>query len=342
MELGNNIKELRKQKGLRQEQLAEAMGVSTASVSKWETNQSYPELTLLAELADFFEVSIDTLVGHSLNADRMEALIAQMEKAVENRDDETAASLCKKILRNYPNSDRAVDTCADCYYRLFIYTNKKIYMEHCIAQTKRLMSLKQGEPERERLERIHYLGNQYGLLQQWDTAKEYYEQSNVSGSSDASIAECLLKQGQQRKAIGLLSDVLAKSVFRQFQAVNILADCWLDLGETETACAALKWAYTVMESIRYNPTTMLLLQVKLAGHYQDLGKLDAAEEAIRKAAALVKDNSPQEVAATAEFLQIENAKKMLISMPESNREMLMDLIAPMGGKFVDIANEVLQ
>ena len=76
MELGNNIKELRKQKGLRQEQLAEAMGVSTASVSKWETNQSYPELTLLADLADFFEVSIDTLIGHNLSADRLEALIA--------------------------------------------------------------------------------------------------------------------------------------------------------------------------------------------------------------------------------------------------------------------------
>lgn len=115
MELGNNIKELRKKKGLRQEQLAEAMGVSTASVSKWETNQSYPELTLLAELADFFEVSIDTLIGHNLSADRLEALISQMGKAADDRDEELAASLCEKILRNYPNSAHAVDACADCY-----------------------------------------------------------------------------------------------------------------------------------------------------------------------------------------------------------------------------------
>ena len=81
MELGNNIRNIRKQRGLRQEQLAEAMGVSVAAVSKWETNQSFPELTVLAELADFFEVSMDTLVGHSLKADRMEEMIAQIETA---------------------------------------------------------------------------------------------------------------------------------------------------------------------------------------------------------------------------------------------------------------------
>ena len=149
MELGNNIKELRKQKGLRQEQLAEAMGVSTASVSKWETNQSYPELTLLAELADFFEVSIDTLIGHSLNADRLEALIAQMEKAANDHEEEIATALCEKILRNYPNNDRAVEACSSCYYKLFIHTDKKVYMERCIVQTKRLMSLKQGEPDKD-------------------------------------------------------------------------------------------------------------------------------------------------------------------------------------------------
>ena len=341
MELGNNIKELRKRKGLRQEQLAEAMGVSTASVSKWETNQSYPELTLLAELADFFEVSIDTLIGHNLSADRMETLIAQMEKAVDDRDEETAASLCEKILRNYPNNSRAVEACSDGYYNLYIYTSKKPYMEHCIAQTKRLMNLKQGEPERERLERIHYLGNQYDHLEQWDTAKEYYEQSNVRGSSDASIANCLLKQGKPQEAVSMLSNVLAESVFQQFQIVNILADSWIALGETEKACSVLEWLYTVMESLRYNPTTMLLLQVRLAGHYEELGRTEAAEAAIRKAAILVKENNWQEFGAKADFLRIESSKKMRISASGDNREMLIDFATALGPTFVNIVNDVL-
>ena len=150
MELGNHIRNIRKQRGLKQEQLAEAMGVSVASVSKWENGQCAPELLVLIELADFFEVSIDTLVGHNLHADRMAALIAQLEDAGSNRDEEKASALCEKILRNYPNDVRAVEACSDAYYQLHIYTAKKVYMERCIAETKRLMNLKQGEPERER------------------------------------------------------------------------------------------------------------------------------------------------------------------------------------------------
>lgn len=341
MELGNHIKELRKQKGLRQEQLAEAMGVSTASVSKWETNQSYPELTLLAELADFFEVSIDMLIGHNLNANRLEALIAQMEKAVDERREESAVPLCEKILRNYPNSSRAVESCVDGYYRLFIYTSKDIYMEHCITQTKRLMSLKQGEPDRERLERIHYLGNQYELLEQWDTAKEYYEQSNVSGSSDASIASCLLNQGKTQEAIVKLSDTLAESVYHQYHVINRLADGWSALGERAKACAALEWMYGVMESIHYNPTTMILLLVKLAGLYSDCGKKERMEAALFKAAKLAKETDLQEIGATANFLQMEEARKLLISTPD-NKELLLKVADSVGSPFAEVIREVLQ
>ena len=342
MELGNNIRSIRKQRGLRQEQLAEAMGVSVAAVSKWENGQSAPELTVLMELADFFEVSMDTLAGHSLKADRMEELIAQMENAAENREEETAAALCEKILRNYPNNSRAVEVCVKGYYHLYIYTSKKNYMERCIAETKRLMNLKQGEPERERLARIHYLGNQYGHLEQWDTAKEYYEQSNVMGCNDTAIAGCLLKQGQTRKAIAMVSEALLSSVFEAYGAVNTLVDGWSELGENKKACAALEWMYDVMDSLHYNPTTMVLIQAKLAGLYEEQGETEAARSAIRKAAELVKEDSRQELTAAADFLQIEEARKMWTNAPEDNRELFRYLAEKMGHSYIDVVNEVLQ
>ena len=342
MELGNNIKELRKQKGLRQEQLAEAMGVSAASVSKWETNQSYPELTLLAELADFFEVSIDTLVGHNLNADRMETLIAQMVKAEDEHEEVTAASLCEKILRNYPNNARAVEACAGCYYKLFIHTDKKVYMEHCIDQTKRMMNMKHGEPEKDRLERIHYLANQYGLIHQWDTAKEYYEQSNVSGINKASIAECMLQQGKTEDAVTIASDALVESVFHDFQTVNILAEGWIVLGQQEKACSVLEWMYGVMDSMHYNPTTMLLLLVKLASLYKEQEQTEKAKAAFRLAAEQVKKNSKQEIRADADFLLIKEAREMLISAPDGNQALLINIATQMGEPFAEIVKEVLQ
>lgn len=342
MELGNNIRNIRKQRGLRQEQLAEAMGVSIASVSKWENGQCAPELTVLAELADFFEVSIDTLVGHNLNADRMEALITRLEDAGNNRDEETAAALCEKILRNYPNDPRAVEACSDAYYQLHIYTSKKEYMERCIAETKRLMNLKQGEPERERLTRICSLGNQYGHLEQWDTAKEYYEQSNVMGSSNAAIAECLLKLGETEKAIAMVSDVLMRSVFETYGAVNTLVVGWTELGEGKKATAALEWVYGLMDSLHFNPTTMVLIQAQLAGFYEGQGETEAAQAAIRKAAELVREDCRQEFTAGADFLRIEKAQKMVTNAPENNQAMIRYLAGEMGQDYLDIVNEVLQ
>ena len=342
MMLSENIKAFRKQKKLRQEQLAEAMGVSTASVSKWETGQCAPELTVLLELADFFEVSIDTLVGHTLNSDRIDSLIVQAKKATDNRNEEMAASICMKILRNYPNNDRAVEACADCYYKLFIHTDNQIYMEQCITQTKRLMSLKQGEPEKDRLERIHYLANQYGLLHQWDTAKEYYMKSNVSGINKAAIAECMLRQGNTEKAVTMVSDALIQSVFHDFQAINILADGWIAVEQQEKACSALEWMYGVMDSLHYNPTTILLLLVKLSGLYRDLEQEEKAKDAFRKAAELVRKNSKQEFFAEANFLQIEEAREMLTSIPEGNRALLIGIAENMGCSFTEIVDEVLQ
>jgi len=341
MEIGSNIRNLRKKMGLRQEQLAEAMRVSPASVSKWETNQSYPEITVLAELADFFEVSMDTLIGHKLNADRMEALIAEMKKAVDDREEEKASALCGKILRNYPNDERAADACANAFYRLFICTQEKSYMEQCVEQTKRLMSLKRGETEKERLERLFALGNQHELLEKWDAAKAYYEQSNVNGVSDAFIAGCLLNQGDTQKAVAALSDVLAESVFRQYQAVNGLADGWRELGEEEKACGALEWIYGVMESLHYNATTMMVTQIKLAGLYQECGQKEKTEAALRKAAALAKKNDNQEIISAAGFLQIEKKRELLISTP-GNKELLMGVAASMGSPFAEIINEELE
>ncbi len=339
MKISENIKKLRKAKNLRQEQLAEAMGVSTASVSKWETGQCAPELTVLAELADFFEISIDSLIGHNVNPYRVNTLIQQAERAVDERDEETAVSFCEKILRNYPNDVHAVKSCTDCYYRLFIYTGHKNYMEQCIKQTERLMYLSQGESERNRLERIHDLGNQYSLLEQWDKAKEYYEQSNVCRCNQASIAQCLLKQENFREALTMLSDEVASSVFHLYQTVNSLNECWCELGEYEKACSALTWIYEIMDKLNYNPTIMLLVQIELAANYQNSGRQEQALNAIRKAAEQVTQSNI--LKPMADFLQTEKEHEFLITVAD-NRKLIKDMAQKMGTAYVDTVREVLE
>lgn len=62
MTIGERIYELRRQHYVSQEELADIMQVSRQSVSKWETDQSYPELDKIAKLAKYFDVSTDYLI----------------------------------------------------------------------------------------------------------------------------------------------------------------------------------------------------------------------------------------------------------------------------------------
>ena len=64
MSLSANIKKLRLEKNLTQEQIATKLGVSAQAVSKWETSETYPDGALLIPLANELEVSLDELFGN--------------------------------------------------------------------------------------------------------------------------------------------------------------------------------------------------------------------------------------------------------------------------------------
>jgi len=59
LKIGENIKRLRLSQNITQEKLASYLNVSCAAVSKWESGDTYPDITLLFPLAYFFKVSID-------------------------------------------------------------------------------------------------------------------------------------------------------------------------------------------------------------------------------------------------------------------------------------------
>lgn len=71
--LSNNIYTLRRQRGLSQEQLAEALNVSRQAISKWENGAAVPELDKLQTMAAFFGVTLDELTGDSAAAKDMPA-----------------------------------------------------------------------------------------------------------------------------------------------------------------------------------------------------------------------------------------------------------------------------
>ncbi|MFN1807303.1 helix-turn-helix domain-containing protein [Clostridioides difficile] len=66
MTLGEKIQKLRKQNGFSQEELAEKVTVTRQTISKWELNQSEPDLDFIAQLSNIFNVSADYLIKEEL------------------------------------------------------------------------------------------------------------------------------------------------------------------------------------------------------------------------------------------------------------------------------------
>ena len=77
MEFHEKLQELRKSKGLTQEELAEALYVSRTAISKWESGRGYPNIDSLKEIANYFSVSIDEL----LSGDKLLSIAEKENKA---------------------------------------------------------------------------------------------------------------------------------------------------------------------------------------------------------------------------------------------------------------------
>lgn len=248
MTLNEMIRKYRRERDLTQEQLAEAMGVSAASVSKWETGQAAPELTVLMALADFFEVSVDTLVGHNVNGERKAGMLREM-KAFGKEDKYTEArALAEKLLRCYPNDAEVVEEAAHVYYDSHVRENKDSYIEQAIALTKRLFTLAEDSTGMKRFELLSTLGNQYENLRDWETARKYYKEGNVGNLNDRALARLLANEGRDEEAVVAISSIFFHNLYLLLTDVLVLEQSWKKLECPEKAAAANRWALALIES----------------------------------------------------------------------------------------------
>ena len=69
-----------------QEQLAEVLGVTVGAVYKWEAKLSLPELPLIMEMADFFDTSVDVLLGYEMKDNRLSVTVKRLKKYRHDKD----------------------------------------------------------------------------------------------------------------------------------------------------------------------------------------------------------------------------------------------------------------
>lgn len=104
MSLGNSLFNVRKKKGLSQEDVAEKLGVSRQTISKWELDETLPDIHQSKRLANLYGLSLDELVEFDIQVEEIqEAIERTSEKVTEKIDWTKAWSKKYPILATYQN-----------------------------------------------------------------------------------------------------------------------------------------------------------------------------------------------------------------------------------------------
>lgn len=105
LKIGENLRKLRRERELTQEEVAAHLGISFQAVSKWERCEGYPDITLLPSLANYFGVSVDMLIGMDdiASAKRRDAYNRRWEQNRAAGMHAENVALMKEALEIFPN-----------------------------------------------------------------------------------------------------------------------------------------------------------------------------------------------------------------------------------------------
>lgn len=91
MDLGNSLFQARKKSGLSQEDVAEKLGVSRQTISKWETNETLPDVHQAKKMSSLYHTTLDELITFDIDLKEIEQVIEQSNPKLEEKIDWTSA-----------------------------------------------------------------------------------------------------------------------------------------------------------------------------------------------------------------------------------------------------------
>ena len=244
------IAELRKEKKISQEQLAEVLNTSRQAVSKWERGESYPDLDRLKDLAIYFGVSIDYLLGYDVESTSINGFINRLENAIKNRNTGVSTSEIKIIVSKNVNN-----------FNLLVASIKYLVRFWSILQDEEIPSLVRDCAERAILnyqndnkyhtsinELRYYIIISYYMENKNESLIEYAKEHNVYGS-DTFVADAYYELKEYEKASSIISDVFLESISVIINGNITQARILLQTKKLNEAYELACWSISFIESI---------------------------------------------------------------------------------------------
>ena len=133
--IGSFLKELRKEKGITQEQFAEVLGVSGRTVSRWETGSNMPDISLLVNIAEYFDVSIPEIINGERKSENMNEEVKEVAETLSDYANAEKETIIKNIRMHSILGTGALAVCMILELTNAVSTSKVFELIFAYAQT---------------------------------------------------------------------------------------------------------------------------------------------------------------------------------------------------------------
>lgn len=249
LHLGEGIRRRRREAGLTQEQLAEALGVTTGAVHKWESGKAAPELEKLVELAAFFEVSVDALLDYGWEKLTVEKAVERLRQYARDKEPEAGLAYAEKALTRFPNSFGVVYRSANLYF----LTLRKEHMPRALELYEKALTLLEQNTDEEIGEQSLQTARAYCLcyMDRMEEGIELLKRRNVEGVNNYRIG-LLLSQlpGREQEALPYLSQALGGCYSTLYNICIGYANAYGAMGRVDQLSDLILWLYELGEGLR--------------------------------------------------------------------------------------------
>ena len=293
MRLSNNIRIFRKERALTQEQLAQALGVTPGAVYKWEAGLSTPDISLIVELADLFDTSVDVLLGYEVKNNKRGAAAARL-KDFAHRKDQRGLAEADKLLVRYPNCFEIVYHSADLYWLFgFMGRDQKLLRRSVELMERAGLLLGQNtDPEISELTIDYSIARAYSAMGKDGKAVELFMRNNPRGFNNDFIGYILGTSSEHPdEAVPYLSRALLRCISSLTRVVIGYFHVYFRRGDFPAAAEILHLGLRFFADLKkpnqnnFLDKTSAELYVYLAAAQHRLGEMDGALESLRTAKA---------------------------------------------------------
>ena len=248
--LGERIVELRKRKGLSQEELADILSTSRQAISKWERGESDPDIGRLKDLAVYFNVSIDYLLGYDLEATSVNNFINRLKESSDSGVYDISLDEIKMVVSRNSNNfnliSAAIDYLSDYYYM----SHDEELVDLLIQYAKKAILLFQPDNiYGVSLNSLHHLvASIYALKGEYELAKEYVKNNQVIKSEEL-LAQCEFELGNYKEVEKITSDIFLNSISWLIDANATQVRLFLRTNRIKEALDLCDWTISLTKSI---------------------------------------------------------------------------------------------